>query len=675
MPSRISWKETVAETSTYGPGVHSDRLFIDDPEAAEAAREVKAWLAGTRPPSETAKALITCDRMLSLHPGDRLFEGLRLEVENKDREIRLEFIRRLSVELEKVPDLDARIEAIRQALQRYPSEAYLADLLENAIARRDLFNNVIAEARSEEHADAYARALKHWYLVRELFPTIPGLDVEIRRVESLADTQKRMKRRSEFVDTIFQLSSTGEYTRALYQCLNALAEFPNDGGLLTIKTSLEEKAEHATELQNFVSDGVTFLRAHEVDAALECFGKARAFDQSNVQVRYLIGIALLEKARLMMHDDRRKLNVLLDEAKSFMPNQVELQTLDFEMDAMPDENWERSLVRIELPATELHQNHGQFEKRAETPEEMTAPEPPETPEVSESLETSPAPEQQYSASDVEPLKPNRSEPFPKVALGMLALLGAVAIGWIVYGNPATAAKPAPAPSAQRVEISTTPAGAEIFIDDRKVGESRAQAQLEKGNHTVSVSLAGYEPRSLPLDLGSEPKALQIDLQPVLLDVHLTTDEPGGNLWIDDELKGHIIDTGMTISGVAPGIHSIRIETPGGEIEFSFEFHPGKMPTPVSLPPRQIANILFAGSVEGKARVQCNCAPAGLRVGDFAEMIRADGLELPLDGQRPAELWMGKNRRKLTIQGSRSPVATIALFSTPGTVRSPAEPSR
>jgi hypothetical protein len=100
-----------------------------------------------------------------------------------------------------------------------------------------------------------------------------------------------------------------------------------------------------------------------------------------------------------------------------------------------------------------------------------------------------------------------------------------------------------------------------------------------------------------------------------------------------------------------------------------------MPTPVSLPPRQIANILFAGSVEGKARVQCNCAPAGLRVGDFAEMIRADGLELPLDGQRPAELWMGKNRRKLTIQGSRSPVATIALFSTPGTVRSPAEPSR
>jgi tetratricopeptide (TPR) repeat protein len=598
--------------------------------------------------------------MLSLHPGDRLFEGLRLEVENKDREVRLEFVRRLTAELERVPDLETRIDSIRQALHLYPSEPYLADLLENATARRDLFNTITGEARNEEQAEAYARALKRWHLVRELFPMTPGVDHEIQRVEILADTQKRMKRRSEFVDAIFQFSSTGEYERALYQCINALAEFPNDGGLLTIKNSIEGKAEHATELQNFVSDGLTFLRAREIDAALECFGKAKAFDQSNLQVRYLIGIALLEKARVVMHDDRRKLNLLLDEARSFIPNQPDLQTLSFESERMPDENWEKSIVRIELPGAEL--------QRSEPPAIAAATSevsPPESPRV----------EQPDTTLHAEPMPTRQRSSFQKVALVGLVILGGLAIGWILYMNRPAAEKPPEVPPAQGVEINATPAGAEIFIDDRKVGESRAQAQLARGNHTVLVRLAGYEPRTLPLDLASEPKALQIDLLPLLMDVHLTADQPGSVVWMDDEPRGDITDNGITISEIEPGAHFIKIQTPNAEIEFSFEFYPGKIPTPVSLPPRQVANVLFAGSVDGKTRVHCNCAPAGLRVGDFAELMRAAGLELPLDGQHAAELWIGKSRRKLTIRGSQPPVATIDVFSSPGTVSSPVERGR
>ena len=603
--------------------MHSDRLFIEDPEAAEAAREVRAWIAGTRAASETAKALITCDRMLSLHPNDRLFEGLRLEVESKDREIRLEFIRRLASELEKVPDFDARIESIRQALHRYPSEPYLIDLLENATARRDLFNTVVAEARNQEHIDAYAQALKQWHLVRELFPMMPGLDNEIRRVETLAETQRRTKRRAEFVDSIFQLSSTGAYSRALYQCINALAEFPNDGGLLTIKNNLEEKSEHATELQNFVADGLTFLRAHEVDAALECFGKAKSLDQSNLQVRYLVGIALLEKARLVMHDDRRKLRLLLDEARSFIPDQPELQTLSFESDGTSDETWEKSLVRVELPDTELHRH---CERPATVATTGETPQPPGP----------------YSGSPAEPIAqpiPARQNgSFQTVALLGLVILGVLAVGWVIYVNQSTGEKPSAVPPAQRVDI-------------------KAQAEITEG------------------DLSSEPKTLQINLQPILMDVYVTADQPAGVVEIDGQPRGDLTNSGITISGVEPGVHSIKIQTPDVEVEFSFEFHPGQIPTPVSLPARQIASVLFAGSADGKARVHCNCAPAGLRVGDFAEMIRAGGLELPLEGQRSAELWMGKRRTNLTIQGSHSPVATIALFSSPGTPSTRVEPGR
>lgn len=646
----------MAETSTYGADELSDRLFIEDPDAAEAAREVKAWLAA----GEISKALITCNRMLSLRPDDRLFEGLRLEGENRAREIRVEFIRQLGVELERVPDLDARVESIRQARLRYPSETSLSDLLENATARRNLIHTLIAEARNEEHSEGYARALERWHLVQELFPMMPGLDEEIRRVESLAETQKKMKRRSEFVDAIFQLSSTGEYSRALYQCINALAEYPNDGGLLTLRKSIEEKAEHATELQKFVAHGLTFLQAHEVEAALECFGRAKAIDQNNLQVRYLIGIALLEKARLVMDADRRKLNLLLDEARSFMPNQPELQSLSFESDAM-SVNSEKALVRIELPAAKPQQD-------AEQPAiaEATNPVPPE--------ESSPVPQPQSSLR-VEPAPTRKSGSLQKAAVLGLVIFGALAIGWVIYVNQSAVEKPAAVPPAQRVDIKTTPAGAEIFIDGRKVGESQAQVQLTSGNHTVSASLAGYESRTLSLDLASEPKALEIELQPILMDVHVSTDQPESVVWMDEQPKGDVTDKGITISGVEPGVRVITIQRPGSEVEFSFDFRPGKMPTPVSFPPRQIVNVLFAGSTDGKLRVECNCAPAGLRVGDIAEMIRAGGLELPLEGQRAAELWMGKSRRNLTIHGSLSPVATIALFSNPGADPSHVEPGR
>ena len=248
----------------------SIQLF-EDKEAADGAREIQALLTS----NDTSKALLACDRMLSVHPGNRLFEGLRLEIEKKERQVRLEFIRQLSAELERVPDLDYRIEAIQHALNRYPTESQLSQLLRHAQATRDFFAGLVAEARQEEMHERYLESLKRWNVIRILFPAMPGLGEEIHRVEALTHTQARIKRRAEFVEAIARLCSTGEYARAVYQCVNALAEYPNDLGLLALKKSAEEKVRHSTELQQFISEGLTFLQGREADAALEAFAKAR----------------------------------------------------------------------------------------------------------------------------------------------------------------------------------------------------------------------------------------------------------------------------------------------------------------------------------------------------------------------------------------------------------------
>ena len=81
--------------------------------------------------------------------------------------VRLEFIRQLSSELETMPDLDDRIETIQQALNRYPTESQLSQLLRNAQATRDFFAGLVAEARQEEMHDRYPESLKRWYVIRD----------------------------------------------------------------------------------------------------------------------------------------------------------------------------------------------------------------------------------------------------------------------------------------------------------------------------------------------------------------------------------------------------------------------------------------------------------------------------------------------------------------------------
>jgi hypothetical protein len=170
-----------------------------------------------------------------------------------------------------------------------------------------------------------------------------------------------------------------------------------------------------------------------------------------------------------------------------------------------------------------------------------------------------------------------------------------------------------------------------------------------------VSAASLEP-------DPQPQVLPID-PPALMDLHVVSDQPMGVVWVDDALIGDVTENGLTITGVEPGVRHVKVSTPTGDVEMTFEFSPGQIPTPISLPSRQVADVLFVAGSEGKSHAQCNCVPAGLRVGDRAELMRESGLEMPLDeGQHKAELWVGKNYRKLTIPGGRLPVATVGVFS-------------
>ena len=84
-----------------------------------------------------------------------------------------------------------------------------------------------------------------------------------------------------------------------------------------------------------------------------------------------------------------------------------------------------------------------------------------------------------------------------------------------------------------------PEGAEILVDGQKVGDSQVQAALTRGTHTVTARLAGYDSQTLPVEIGSEATALQINLLPTLLNLNILTDQPGGTVWLDDVNRGEV----------------------------------------------------------------------------------------------------------------------------------------
>jgi hypothetical protein len=131
--------------------------------------------------------------------------------------------------------------------------------------------------------------------------------------------------------------------------------------------------------------------------------------------------------------------------------------------------------------------------------------------------------------------------------------------------------------------------------------------------------------------------------------------------MDNVPRGELSPEGLTISGVAPGIHQLTVSTPRGEVTTTFDFGPAKLPAPISLPARPAPAVLFIGSSNEKSRVECNCAPAQIRINDSQQSLEPGGLELDLvEGEYPAELSV-MGGKKLVIPGSRAPVAMVGLY--------------
>jgi len=126
--------------------------------------------------------------------------------------------------------------------------------------------------------------------------------------------------------------------------------------------------------------------------------------------------------------------------------------------------------------------------------------------------------------------------------------------------------PAAAPSLipGELTVNTTPSGAQVTVDGRTDTSWLSpynMAGMAPGQHTVTVSKAGYGTETRTIEVASSSKSvLVVQLAPLAAQVSVASDPPGASIILDGKETGHI--TPMQLSVDKPGSHTLLLRKAG-----------------------------------------------------------------------------------------------------------------
>jgi hypothetical protein len=127
------------------------------------------------------------------------------------------------------------------------------------------------------------------------------------------------------------------------------------------------------------------------------------------------------------------------------------------------------------------------------------------------------------------------------------------------------------PLASTLEVTSTPSGAVVYVDEQKVGVTPLTTQVLPGNRVLKVDLKSHEPveKALLIQARATGK-FDYKLEKVAARLSVTASPPGTTISID----GQVVGQDRIDRGIAPGRHTIRLTAEGYKaIEESIEVKP------------------------------------------------------------------------------------------------------
>ena len=260
------------------------------------------------------KALEVCNEFLKKSPGDPMFQALKLEAEERQRQDQSAFIAEVSRRAESERDLGRRVNILKEAVEQYPEEPHLQQSLRLVRERRDLVNSIVERALQYEERGQFNEALSQFDILRDIYAQYPGIEFETERLKRRRDAQVREESKGRWVEQIDRQIALGDYSRALELARTSLAEFPEDGELAGLEQLAEGALGRAAEADQWLQRGQKLCFDRQFSEGLEALRKAASLDNRNAVVRAALLNALVEEARAVLGQDWRAAEPLIEEA-------------------------------------------------------------------------------------------------------------------------------------------------------------------------------------------------------------------------------------------------------------------------------------------------------------------------------------------------------------------------
>lgn len=265
------------------------------------------------------KALAVCGTYLEKYPNNALFQALKFDVEEQQRQELSSFIASVDRQVEAEADLDKRVNIIKEALAQYPGETHFERALRLVQDKRDLVNSIVTRAHLHEEQGLFNEALSDWEVLRTIYPQYPGLKFELERLQKRREQQALSEGKARWVEQIDACMHSSEYVRALELLQQAQAEFPNDSELLELDRVARDGLERASQAQRLMTDGQDLCSQNRFSEGVMLLRQAYGLDEHNAVARAVLCNALVEQARTMLDSNWEEAENLIQQALDLNP--------------------------------------------------------------------------------------------------------------------------------------------------------------------------------------------------------------------------------------------------------------------------------------------------------------------------------------------------------------------
>jgi tetratricopeptide (TPR) repeat protein len=269
---------------------------------------------------EFDKALAVCDTYLTKYPGHALFQALKFDIEEQQRQELSRFIAEVDHQVDAEPDLDKRVNMLKEALAKYPGEAHFERSLRIMREKRDLVSSIVAKAQFYEEKGQFTEALGQWEILQTIYSQYPGLNFEMDRVTKRRLQQERAEAKARAVAQIDRHLHSGNFATALNLLKRAQEEFPNDAELAELEKLATQGMERTAEAQRLLEQAREHRDQRRFTEGVEVLRKARELDEANPAILAALVDTLVKHANTLLDKDWRAAEAVVLQALELDPS-------------------------------------------------------------------------------------------------------------------------------------------------------------------------------------------------------------------------------------------------------------------------------------------------------------------------------------------------------------------